>query len=97
MGKKTCLVFDPISTAMTFTTKACLKTFKIKAKTNFWYRFNNSKSKHRAFRKSNWKVPHKLFPPHYCLDGHSGIEDWNFVIFEQCETHAQLKERETFW
>ena len=31
------------------------------------------------------------------LDGHSGIEDWNFVIFEQCETHAQLKERETFW
>ena len=23
------------------------------------------------------------------LDGHSGIEDWNFVIFEQCETYAQ--------
>ena len=24
---------------------------------------------------------------HYCLDGHSGNDDWNFVIFEQCETH----------
>ena len=33
----------------------------------------------------------------YCLDGHSSIEDWDFVIFEQWETHAQLKERETFW
>ena len=39
----------------------------------------------------------KLFHTHYCLDSHSGIEDWDFVIFEQCETHAQLKERETFW
>ena len=23
--------------------------------------------------------------------------DWDFVIFEQWETHAQLKERETLW
>ena len=68
-----------------------------KAKTKFRYRFNNYKSKHRAFRKGNWKVPQKLFHTHYCLDGQSGIEDWDFVIFEQCETHAQLKESETFW
>ena len=33
----------------------------------------------------------------YYLDGHSGIYDWSFVIFGQCETHEQLKERETFW
>ena len=26
-------------------------------------------------------------------DRHRGIEDWDFLIFEQCET---LKERETF-
>ena len=58
---------------------------------------NNYKSKHRAFRKGNWKVPRKLFHTHYCLDDHSGIEDWDFGIFEQCKTHAQLKERETFW
>ena len=68
-----------------------------KAKTKFRYTFNNYKSKHRAFKKGNWKVPQKLFHTHYCLDSHSGIEDWDFVIFEQCETHALLKERETFW
>ena len=68
-----------------------------KAKTKFRYRFNNYKSRHRAFRKGNQKVPQKRFHAHYCLDGHSGIDDWNFVIFEQCETHEQLKERETFW
>ena len=68
-----------------------------KAKTKFCYRFNNYKSKHRAFRKGNRKVPLKLFHTHYCLDGHSGTEDWDFVIFEQCETHVQLKEKETFW
>ena len=59
-----------------------------KANTKFRYRFNNCKSKHRAFRKGNWKVSQKLFHTHYCLDGHSGIEDWDFVIFEQCETRA---------
>ena len=31
------------------------------------------------------------------FDGQSGIDDWDFVIFEQCETHKQLKERVTFW
>ena len=36
------------------------------------------------------------FLRNYSLDGHSGIEDWDFVILAQCETHAQLKERETF-
>ena len=51
----------------------------------------------RAFRKGNRKVPQKLFHTHDCFDGHSGIENWEFVIFEQCRTHAQLKERETFW
>ena len=68
-----------------------------KAKPKFRSRFNNYKSKHRAFRTGNRKVPQKLFHIHYCLDGHSAIEDWDFVNFEQCETHAQLKEREAFW
>ena len=68
-----------------------------KAKTKFRYRFNNYKSKHRTFRKGNQNVPQKLFHAHYCLDGHSGNNDWDFAIFEQYETHEQLKERETFW
>ena len=54
-----------------------------KAKTKFRYRLNNYKSKHRTFRKGNQKVPQKCFYAHYCLDGHSGIDDWNFVIFER--------------
>ena len=77
--------------------KVCGEVPNVQAKTKLRYRFNNYKSKHRAFRKGNRKVPQKLFHTHYCLDGHSGIEDWDFVIFEQCETHAQLKERKTFW
>ena len=53
------------------------------------YIYIYTESKHRAFRKGNRKVPQ--------IDGHSGIEDLDSVIFEQCETHALLKERETFW
>ena len=60
-----------------------------KAKTKFRYRFNNYKSKHKVFRKGNQKVPQKCFCAHYCLGGHSGIDDWKCVIFEQCETHKQ--------
>ena len=59
-----------------------------KAKTKFQYRFNNYKSKHRAFRKGNPKIPQKRFYDHYCLDGHLGIDDWDFTLFEQCETHS---------
>ena len=43
------------------------------------------------------KYPTKVFHDHYCLDGHLGIDDWDFTFFEQCEAHKQLKERETFW
>ena len=68
-----------------------------KAKTKLRYSFDNYNSKHKAFKKGNRKVLQKLFHTHYCLDGYSGTEDWDFVLFEQCETHAQLKERETFW
>ena len=68
-----------------------------KAKTKFRYRFNNYKSKYRAFRKGNQKISNKLFHDHYCLDGHLGIDDWDFTLFEQCEKHKQLKKRESFW
>ena len=96
--KKTCIVCDSISTATTFTTKACQETFKIQSgpltcdseKVLYLLKckicgevsyvgkvgwFNNYKNKHRAFRKGNRKIPQKLFHTHYCLDGHSGIED----------------------
>ena len=68
-----------------------------KRKSNFVIGLIIIKVNIRAFRKDNRQVPQKLFHTHYCLDDHSGNEDWGFVIFEKCETHAQLKERETFW
>ena len=67
-----------------------------KVKTKFRYRFNNSKSKHEAFTKGNQKIPQNLYNYHYCLDGHLVIDDWDFTLFEQCETYKQLKERENF-
>ena len=67
-----------------------------KAKTKFRYRFINCKSKHRAFRKGNRKIPQIRFHNHYCLDGHLGIDDWDFTLFEQCETYKKVKKRETF-
>ena len=67
-----------------------------KAKTKFQYRLNNYKSKHRAFTKGNLEIPQKLFHNHYCLNGYLGINDRDFTLSERCETHKQLKERETF-
>ena len=66
-------------------------------KTKFCYRLNNYNSKYRVFRKGNQKILQKCFHAHYWFNGHSGIDDWKLVIFEQCEIHKQLKERETFW
>ena len=65
-----------------------------KAKTKFWYRFNNYKIKDRASRKGKRKIPKKLFHDHYCLNGDLRIVEWNFTFFEQYERHKQLKERE---
>ena len=47
-----------------------------------------TKDKHRAFRKGNRKIPQKRFHDHYCLDGHLGIDDWDFTLFEQYEAQA---------
>ena len=46
----------------------------------------------KAFTRNNPKVSQKLFDTYYCLDGHSGIEDWNFIIFKDWKTQAPMKE-----
>ena len=56
-----------------------------KTKTKFRYGLDNYKSKYRAFRKGNRKIPYL------------GIDDWDFTLFEQCEAHNQLKKRENVW
>ena len=69
-----------------------------KAYTKFRLRFNNYKSKHRSFRKgNNKKVPQKRFHNHYSQHDHEGINNWSFTLIEKCDTHEQLKRRETFW
>ena len=68
-------------------------TYFGKAKTKFQYRSNNYKSK-QIFQERKLKNAQKRFHHDYCLDGHLGIHDWDFVLFEQCETHTELKERQ---
>ena len=75
---------------------SCEAPYAGKTKIKFQYKYNNYKSKHRAFKKENRKIPQKRFLDHCCLDGHFGIDDWNFTLFEQCETYKQLNQRETF-
>ena len=49
------------------------------------------------FEKDNRMYQQKRFHSHYIQDCHRGIDDWEVTLFEKCETHKQLKERETFW
>lgn len=47
--------------------------------------------------KSHQKFFQKLFHTHYCIDVHSGIEDWDRSERSvQYRTHVQLKERNLF-
>ena len=72
-------------------------TYVGKAKTKFRLPFFNCKSKQRPFRKGKQNVPQKRFHSRYIQDCHRSIDDWEVNLFEKCETHKQLKERETFW
>ena len=42
-------------------------------------------------------VSQQRFHEHYGQHSHDRIDDWQFTLIEQCETHEQLKERETYW
>ena len=68
-----------------------------KLKQKFRLQFNNYKSKHRSFRKGKRNVPQKRFHLHYIQDSLRGIDDWELTLFEKCQMHKQIKERETFW
>ena len=37
-------------------------------------------------------VSQQRFYEHYGQHNHSGIDDWQFTLIEQCKTHEQLKE-----
>ena len=67
-----------------------------KAKTKFRARFNNYKGAHRSYRQTR-KVSQQHLHEHFGQHSHNEIDDWQFTLMEQCETHEQLKEREIFW
>ena len=67
-----------------------------KIKTKFRATFNNCKSAHRSYRRKR-KVSLQRFHEHYGQHIHNKIDDWQFTLIEQCETHEQLKDRESFW
>ena len=66
------------------------------AKAKFRARSNNYKSAHSSYRKKR-KVSQQRFHENYGQHSHNGVDVWQFTSIEQCETHEQLKERETFW
>ena len=43
------------------------------------------------------KVSQQRFYEDYDQNSLNGFDDWQFTLTEQCETHQQLKEKETFW
>ena len=65
-----------------------------KAKKRFRATFDNCA--HRSYRKKR-KISQQRLYEHYGQHSHNGIDDWQLILIEQCETHERLKERETFW
>ena len=39
----------------------------------------------------------KFFMQNYAQDCYTAIDDWEVILSAKCETHKQLKGRETFW
>ena len=56
-----------------------------KAKIKFGYRFINYRNNYGTFREDNQKIYHELSHTHYCRSSPSGIEAWDFALFEQCK------------
>ena len=52
---------------------------------------------HTGPKKKNRKISQQRFHELYMQNRHNGIDDWLLKLIEQCETHEQLKQRETFW
>ena len=59
-----------------------------KAKTKYKARFNKYKCAHRSYRRKR-NVSQQRFHQHYGQHGHNGIDEWQFTLIEQCETHEQ--------
>ena len=61
---------------------------------SFWR--NQRKSKRRAFRKGNQRVPQRRFNAQYCLDGHSEINNWEFLFLSNMKHISSLRKEKAF-
>ena len=82
-----------------------------KARTKFWYRFNDNKIKHRVSEKHIEKYSVNFLTTIIALLHCTKNEEilngklnlcavlgtQKLILFEQCETHKHLKKKETFW
>ena len=60
--------------------------YLVRAKTKFSARFDNYESAYRTYTKINVKYHSSVF-----------MNIMGSTLIEQCQTHEQLKESETFW
>ena len=61
---------------------------------NFWK--NEPKSKHTAFRKVNQRLPHRRFNAQSCLDGHSEINNSDFLFLSNVELMSSWRKENVF-
>ena len=76
--------------------KKCKNPYVGKAQGKFCVRLNNYKSAHKSF-KTKKRETQKLFHRHYIQDDHEGKDDWQFTLFDQCTSNAELRKREVYW
>ena len=98
-GEKTCLVCDSISTTTTFTTEVCQETFKIQKgplncdSEKVLYLLKCTLRKQKPKSEHLERVTKKFLRNVFALTIVSMAINWNFVIFEQCETHEHLNKK----
>ena len=76
--------------------KKCNNPYVGKAQAKFCMRLNNYKSAHKSC-KTKKRETKKKFHGHYIQDDHEGKDDWQFTLFDQCTTNAELRKREVYW
>ena len=59
-------------------------------------RGNQRKLKRRVFRKGNQRVPLRHFNAQYCLDGHSQINNWDFIFLSNMKHVSSLTKEKAF-
>ena len=90
-GRGTCQVYDQIITTNTFTTIACGEVFKIQSGP---LNCNSEKLLYLLRCKICDDTPYAGKDE---TKFRVRFDGWEVTLFGKCETHKEIKERETFW